>query len=92
MKKCIKIEFAVQNPQDFLKKVIAKEIKNKSLEGLAQVLPESVVQVCVCAEEDELDDLVDVLYAHVAQYKMTDVIVEPFLKDKDYRGVFRILE
>ncbi|NBV40559.1 hypothetical protein EBR77_01830 [bacterium] len=87
MKKCIKIEFVVKNPQDFLKKIIAKEVKNKLFEGLAQVLPESMVQICVCGEEDELDQLVDSLYAQVQ-----DMLVEPFLKDKDYRGVFRILE
>ncbi|NBX78275.1 hypothetical protein EBQ93_02820 [bacterium] len=92
MKKCIKIEFVVKNPQDFLKKIIAKEVKNKLFEGLAQVLPESMVQICVCGEEDELDQLVDSLYAQVQEYKMADMLVEPFLKDKDYRGVFRILE
>jgi len=92
MKKCIKVQFHAKNPKDFLKKVIPPGIKNSKVEGVAQAIDHQTVQVFICAEQEDLDNFLDLIYENIDQYILEGIEVEPFLKDRDFRGVFRIVE
>ena len=39
-----------------------------------------------------VDEFLDVLHNSSGKYIPKDVVVEPFIKERDYRGIFRIIE
>lgn len=92
MKKCIKVQFSAKNPQEFLKHVMPTGIKNYKVEGFAQVVDSQKVQIFMCAEQQELDNFLDLIYENIDRYILENIEVEPFLKDRDFRGVFRVVE
>lgn len=92
MSKCIKITFTGSPKPDFLQKVVQKHARGLKVEGLAQVNDEGNFKIIVCGETESVDSFVDLVYKESVKAALEDIEVEPFLKDKDYRGVFRIIE
>lgn len=93
MKKCIRLVFGPEIPEGFLSSVILSLARSLGLEGTAQhVAAESVVRVIACGEKKEIDDFLDGILKELAKKKIVDYEIEPFIKEKDYRGVFRIIE
>lgn len=91
MKKCIKIVINSTLPETFVAKYIQKNAKNFELEGLAHKLTDQV-KIVVCGLKDNIDQFTDLLHKELSKIKVHDTQIEAFAKDKDYRGVFRILE
>lgn len=93
MKKCLKITFGADIPQGFLQSSIQKHARSFALEGTAQLVQsENQVRVIICGEKQSIDEFLDNLHKDFSKAKINDYEIEPFLKDKDYRGVFRIIE
>lgn len=93
MKKCLRITFSADNlPAGFLDDFVKKHALKLTLEGVAQVMPEEGrVKVIACGEKDDVDAFLDVLHKGAHPTYLDDIEVEPFVKDKDYRGVFRVI-
>lgn len=93
MRKCLKIMFAAAVPDGFLQKTIQKQARKLEIEGTAQVVAsEGKIRIIVCGQMESIDALLDVIHKEVHKIGVQDVEVEPFLKDKNYRGVFRVIE
>lgn len=93
VKKCLRISFSAQMPQGFLQNVVQKFARNCGVEGMAQILAtEERARVIVCGDRESIEKFLDQLHAAVANFTPEAIEVEPFLKDKDYRGVFRVIE
>lgn len=93
MNKCIKINFAADYPAGFLQEFVQKHARDLGLEGLAQfVAAEKMTIVLVCGPKEDVDQFIDLLHKGTKEVQLRDILVEPFLKVKDYRGVFRVLE
>jgi len=93
MKKCLKIILGIDMPEGFLHSSVQKHAREFAIEGSAQIIiTEKQVRIVACGEKDDVDDFIDTLHKDFAKAKITDVEIEPFLKDRDYRGVFRIIE
>lgn len=94
MKKCLRIILTAQFPEELLISFIQKGAKKLSLEGTAQIIDRTAktVRITACGSADALDDFIDLLYKGTKGFDLEDIEIEPFLKDKDYRAVFRILE
>lgn len=93
MHKCLKIILSGAVSTDFLRLFVQQEAAKLMLEGTAQVLPEaSCASLIICGQKERLDNFVDLLHQHAAREGIDSVEIEPFLKTKDYRGVFRIIE
>ena len=93
MKKCLKIILGVPMPEGFLHSSIQKHARKFSIEGVAQVIiTENQVRIIACGEKEDVDNFIDTLHKDFAKANITDIEIEPFLKDRDYRGVFRIIE
>lgn len=93
MHKCLKIIFRGNLSADFLRTFIQKNAQKFSLEGTAQLVANlEQVSVIVCGDKDNIDLFLDELHVYIAHHGIEDFEVEPFLKGKDYRGVFRIIE
>jgi len=93
MKKCLKIVLGINMPEGFLHSSVQKHARSFDIEGTAQiVMTEKQVRIIACGKKDKVDDFIDTLHKDFAHAKITDFEIEPFLKDRDYRGVFRIIE
>jgi acylphosphatase len=84
---------APQIPAQFLKKYIQKKALQLELEGMAQVVkPASIVRIVVFGLKDDVDDFIDFLHKNPGNVVPDSIEVEPFMKERDYRGIFRIVE
>lgn len=100
MRKCVKVILFDFNTHfkdiDTLYQTIKKRIPFEGLEGVVQPEEEEVHMV-IYGLKERVDDAVDALEEFVitegAQTQhMMGLSVEPFLKDEDYRGVFRFIQ
>jgi len=91
MNKCLRITFSADFPEGFLQKFVRKHAQKLDLEGAAQVV-DNTVRVIACGDKDRVDEFLDMIYKGTAKYTPDNIEVEAFLKDKDYRGVFRVIE
>jgi acylphosphatase len=94
MNKSLLITLApVEVPAQFLKKIIQKKALQLELEGTAQLMkPDPIIRIFVSGVKEQVDSFVDFLHKKPGNVEMNSIEVEPFLKEKDYRGVFRIVE
>lgn len=92
MNKCIRFVIEGTLPKDFLTSHILHQARHYQLEGIAQQLNENSVRVLACGTPDQLDNFLDELHRSLQDLSITPFDVIPFLKDRDFRGVFRIIE
>lgn len=93
MNKCLRISFEAKVPLDFLRDFVQKEAQALGLEGTAQTMESSEkMLIIVCGKKQKTDDFLDMLHKELAEYSIQVVEVEAFVKSKDYRGVFRVIE
>ena len=50
------------------------------------------VKIVACGIKDKMDTFIDILHQGSTASRPEDIEVEPFLKEKEYRGVFRVIE
>lgn len=93
MNKCLKIIIFIKNFENNLTNTIQKLAKKNNLEGFAQ-FDEGDIKITICGKKEDVDNFVDKTYKELEALNISsdDVEIEPFIKDKDYRGVFRIIE
>ncbi len=94
MNKCLRIVLSAHLSDAFLYTFIQKNARKLGLEGVAQMVdPKSnQIRITVCGSSVELDQFVDLVYNGTQKFDINDIEVEPFLKDKDYRSVFRVID
>lgn len=92
MKKCLRIAIRMPHLAELVAELQKKGAK-LGVEGTVQfVTAEGELKVIVCGNKDHVDQFVDLLHKEVALEGISDINIEPFIKIKDYRGVFRIIE
>lgn len=92
MGQCLRISFSTEVSKHFLENFVQKNAKKLALEGIAQIVDAEHIQIVACGSKENLDHFLDVLHKGESKVKLHDIAVEPFLKGKDYRGVFRVIE
>jgi acylphosphatase len=91
MAQCLRISFVCDVPRAFLQDTVQKNAKKLGLEGTAQVDDRRVL-VVICGFRDSIDQFVDLVHKDIIQQGAEAIEIEPFIKEKDYRGVFRVIE
>jgi acylphosphatase len=94
MNKCLRILITAKFSDDLLRSFIHKNAKMLGLEGTAQIIDpaEKKVRISVCGSTEALDEFIDLLHKGTKGFDLKDIEIVPFLKDKDYRSVFRVIE
>ena len=94
MNKCLRITFYGDLPEDFLTNVVQRYAKKLQIEGIAQhdAVSGRRIKVIACGAKNDVDEFLDSLYKDAAESQLDNVEAEPFIKDRSYRGVFRIIE
>lgn len=92
MKKCLKIAFGVPSMGALINEIQKKGSK-LGVEGTIQFIAASKeLRIIVCGLKDQVDQFVDLLHKDTALAGVNSLNIEPFVKTKDYRGAFRIIE
>lgn len=92
MNKCLKIVLTVDVKEGFLQSFIQHHARQFELEGTAQLIAQDKLRVVVCGEKEQVDNFIDIIHRESTTSGITDIEIEPHIKDKDYRGVFRVIE
>lgn len=97
MKKCIKVSLI--NVSDVEK--VFNDLKNTFVrphfEGVAYVRDENVIECIMHGKKEVVDEAVERIQDLLINYQLReksdiDCLVEPHIKDEDYRGVFRFIQ
>jgi len=92
MKKCLQITIIAEFPEEFLRNFIQKHARKLELEGTVQFVDQDQARIFVCGEKEEVDLFLDVLHEGTKDWKAQQIDTEPSIKEKDYRGIFRVIE
>jgi len=93
MNKCLRVVFDSNVSDGFLHDVVQKNAKKLQLEGTVQhIAADNKIRIIVCGDKDGVDKFIDALHKGAGKASLDSIEIEPFLKDKDYRGVFRVIE
>ncbi len=91
MKQCIKIIITGQVQSLSYKEVIQKQAQKLHIEGTLQNHEGDDILIFACGQSDNLDELIDHIYKGTSDIKIRDVVIEPFINEKNFRGVFRVI-
>ena len=91
MRRCVSIKVTGKVQKVFYRVFTQKQATKLEVEGTIQNLDDGAVLILACAVSDKLDDFIDVLYEGSDESKVENVIVEPLVKEHDFRGVFRVI-
>jgi acylphosphatase len=92
MNKCIAITLEGNLPSGFLNNKVLKSARECRIEGVAHKIGKNTIKILACGTVETIDDFLDILHKDLSSIEIQNFDVLPFLKDKDYRGVFRIIE
>lgn len=92
MNQCMRITCMTAANRHDLHEFVQKYAGQFGLEGLVQPLTDQAVRVVVCGSHDAIEDFMDILHHGIIEQMLQRFEIEPFLKDRDYRGVFRVIE
>jgi acylphosphatase len=92
MKKCLKITLMSGVPDGGFRDSVQVAARKMGLEGTVQFVEPNEIVIIACGSKESIDSFLDNLHEGFGVSAPEEVQVEPFLKEKDYRGIFRILE
>ena len=91
MKQCLKITVQCVNAEKAKKNFIKKKAEEFALQGVVQQPNSDNLIIYVSGVMDHIDDFVDSLYVGTSAYAFNHIEMEP-CANRDYRGVFRVVE
>ena len=94
MNKCLRIALTTHSSTDFLHSFIQKHARKLGLEGMAQMSgpKNNEIRITICGPAVDLDYFIDLIHKETEKFDVNNMEVEPFLKDRDYRSVFRVID
>lgn len=92
MRKCLRITLSGDYPESFLRDFVQKHARSFSLEGTGHRSDDGSLKISVCGDKDNIDAFLDLLHKGTKEVLPEEVSIEPFVKEKDYRGIFRVIE
>jgi acylphosphatase len=90
MRKCLIITVCGKVQSDTFKQFIQKNAMALGVEGTVQDDNDGLI-LYTCGISDKLDRFIDILYKGSEKFKLKDIVIEPFITEKNFRGVFRII-
>lgn len=92
MRQCLSVSFSGDYPDGFLRDFIQKNAREFHLEGTAQWSDDGMIRIVICGKKEDVDGFLDLLHKGDKGILPEGIIVEPFMREKDYRGIFRVIE
>ena len=91
MRKCLKIHIFGKVHGVGYRAFAQKHAQVLGIEGTVQNSEDGSVIMYACGQAPNLDKFIDALYKGTPDAEIKELTAEPFLSEKDFRGVFRII-
>ncbi len=92
MRQCIKIKVVGNVQMASYREYVRKNAQRYDIEGTVQNAEDKQsVIILASGVAEKLDEFIDALYKGTSESKVDEVQVEPMIKEKDFRSVFRII-
>ncbi len=91
MKKCLKIRVCGKVQGVAYRAHAQKHAQNLGIEGTVQNTDDGSVMIYACGSAANLEKFIDYLYQGTTNSHIEDLLAEPFMNEKDFRGAFRII-
>ena len=91
MKRCVKITITGKVQNVSYRAFTQKKAMALGIEGTVQNAENGSVIIYACGPAEKLDQLIDYLYEGTPETQIKELTVEPFINEKDFRSVFRII-
>ena len=98
MRKCVKMIVTDYHDVDVFYKALKKRANVGAVEGVAEPLSDEELQIVVYGPKESVDEFVGavedtvITIAEEGDDQASELMVEPFIKEEDYRGVFRFIK
>ena len=92
MNQCVQINFLGVFSHKGLREFILKTARGFGLEGTGQSIDKGKIKITICGKRDKIQEFIDELHAQADEHAMSNIEIEPFFKQKEFRGIFRIIE
>lgn len=92
MIQCLKITFTMDPPKKSVHAIIQKKARELHLEGTVQLHEQKNVKIKICGKKELVDEFIDHIHEALLKSSIEGIEIEPFIKERDYRGVFRVIE
>ena len=92
MIQCLKITFTMEPPKKTMYTIIQKKARELQLEGTVQLLEQKSFKIKICGTKEMMEEFIDHVHEALLKSSIDDIEIEPFIKDSDYRGIFRVIE
>lgn len=89
--KCVRITVFVEQSEQLSFK-IHKKARQLGVEGTVHSCNNDGIKIIACGTSTSVDDFIDHIHKTINVHATSGVEIEPFIKERDYRGVFRIIE
>jgi acylphosphatase len=90
--KCIRMVLLLPEKPKLDAELIQKLARKAEVEGVVQRSGPAHLRVIACGDVERIDAFVDMIHKEAARHDVEEIELESFLKDRDFRGVFRIIE
>lgn len=91
MNRCLKMVINIDKWETRWSDEIQKQAKKLEIEGVMQALDEHQMRIMICGKDAHLDEFIDYLYDFFIDRNVRIEELEPFIKERDYRGIFRVI-
>ncbi len=91
MTQCVRITLVIRASDDFVRNFIQRSAQKLALEGVSNFESQDTIKIVASGAHNAIDEFIDLLYTGYKGLKPSIVEIEPFVKDRDYRGTFRVI-
>ena len=75
----------------FYRDFVKQNAEKLRIEGTVQNSSDGSVIINACGQSENIEDLIDALYQGPPKSNVEQIIEEPIIKGRNFRGVFRII-
>lgn len=91
MSRCLKVLIKINDWRPEFSHDIQRQAQKTKVEGQIQLINPQQLKLIVCGKNDQLDEFIDYIFDLFISSGVSIEALEPFLKERDYRGIFRII-
>jgi len=91
MRRCLKIHVLGKVQGVGYRTFTQKHAQSLGIEGTVQNADDGSVVIYASGQAPNLDKFIDALYKGTTNTEIKELIAEPLMHEKDFRGVFRII-
>ncbi len=92
MKQCMQIVISIKKQHAAFEEHMKAMAQECHIEGVMQFLSKTSLKVIACGTKEYIEQFIDGLHQKKIVDLFGDLAIEPIFTEKDFRGVFRIIQ